>query len=188
MEWWMSVGLGLGLAAACGFRVFVPLLVLSAASWTGHVELADGFSWLGSPVALATFGAATLLELGAYYVPWIDNLLDTLATPAAVVAGIVVSASAFTDMSPLFSWSLAVVAGGGSAAVVQTSTSVTRLASSALTGGLGNPVVSTLELIGSLLLSVLAFLAPILALGAVILLVVFAAHRLLVRRALPQVS
>ena len=188
MEWWMSIALGLGLAAACGFRVFVPLLVASVAAQTGHLELAGSFAWIGSPVALATFAAATALEMGAYYVPWVDNLLDTVAAPAAVIAGVVVSASVFTDMSPLLSWSLALVAGGGSAGVVQTATSVTRMASSALTGGLGNPIVSTLEAIGAALLSVVAILAPILAILAVVVLVVIFARKLLAYRPLPSPS
>ena len=188
MEWWMSVGLGLGLAAACGFRVFVPLLVASIAAQTGYLELSGSFGWIGSPVALVTFAAATGLEILAYYVPWFDNLLDTVATPASVIAGILVSASVFTDMNPLLSWTLAVVAGGGSAGFVQAATGFTRMASTAVTGGLGNPVVSTLEAIFSFFLSALALFAPLLAAFAVLAGMAWLARRWMVRRALPASS
>ncbi len=92
MELALTVLVGVGLAAACGFRVFVPLLGISLAAQTGHLELASGFGWIGSPVAAAAFGVATLLEVGAYLVPWVDNALDALASPAAVVAGTIAMA------------------------------------------------------------------------------------------------
>src|SRR3954463_3288084 len=115
----LSILIGLGLAAACGFRVFVPLLIMSLASraGVGHLALGPGFAWIGSTPALLSFAVATVLEIAGYYIPWIDNLLDTVATPAAVVAGIVVTASAMTtDVSPFLKWTLAVVAGGGTTA------------------------------------------------------------------------
>lgn len=163
MEMLASLFLGLGLSAACGFRVFVPMLVMSLASHGGHLILAPGFEWIGSYPALAAFGAASVLEVAAYYVPWVDNLLDTIAVPAAVVAGTVVMSSAVAEMSPFLRWSLGVVAGGGTAAAVQLVTSLTRGASTLTTGGLGNPLVSTVELGGAVGLSVLAVVLPVLA-------------------------
>lgn len=154
---------GVGLAAACGFRVFVPLLVVSIAAVSGHLTLAPSFHWMGTWPAVVAFGAATALEIGGYYIPWLDHLLDTVATPAAIVAGTVISASVFTDMSPFLRWSLAFIAGGGTAALVQGGTVVTRAASFATTGGLGNPVVSTGEWVLSGLASVLAIIVPIVA-------------------------
>lgn len=114
-----SLLLGVGLSAACGFRVFVPCLVLSLAAQTGHVQLASGFAWMGTPWALAVFASATLLELLAYCFPFLDNALDALATPAAVVAGTVLTATQLGSMGPELQWILAAVAGGGSAATVQ---------------------------------------------------------------------
>src|SRR5947207_9549521 len=96
LETLLSVCLGIGLAAACGFRIFVPLLVTSLAAQTGHLTLAGGFQWIGTRPALVAFAVATVLEILAYYVPWIDNLLDVIAGPAAVTAGIVVTASVVT--------------------------------------------------------------------------------------------
>jgi hypothetical protein len=157
-----SIALGIGLSAACGFRVFVPLLVMSVAAHAGQLTLSSGFEWIGSLPALIAFGTATVLEVLAYYIPWLGHVLDTVATPAALVAGIVASASAFTDMSPLLKWTLALVGGGGIAGLVQGATVLTRIKSTALTGGLGGPVVSTAELIGAVTTSLLAILSPVL--------------------------
>ena len=144
----LSVMVGVGLSAACGFRVFIPPLVLCIASKAGHVTFGQEFAWMDSNVALAAFGLAALLEVGAYYIPWLDNALDTVAAPAAVVAGTLTSASVFgQDMSPWLKWSLAAIAGGGAAGAVQVTTTLTRGASSALTGGSANWMVSTLSLI-----------------------------------------
>src|SRR3990172_10017996 len=113
METLLSISIGLGLSAACGFRVFVPLLIMSIASLTGHLEISEEFRWIGSVPALAAFSTATALEIVAYYIPWLDHVLDTMATPAAVVAGVIASASVVTNLSPLVKWSLALIAGGG---------------------------------------------------------------------------
>ena len=161
MQTALSIALGIGLSAACGFRVFVPLLVLSTAAFTGHINLSSGLEWIGTFPALIVFGTATFLEILAYYIPWLDQLLDTIATPAAVVAGTVASASVFTDMSSMLRWTLALIAGGGIAGLVQGATVFTRAKSTAFTGGLANPVVSTAELFGSVATSALAFLVPI---------------------------
>ena len=106
------IGLGLGLSASCGFRVFVPMLVLSLAARNDWLEISESFRWLQSDVATVTLAVATVLEVGAYYVPWIDNLLDTIASPCAVIAGVLVSAATFTEMDPIVKWSLAIIAGG----------------------------------------------------------------------------
>lgn len=165
-----SLGVGLGLAAATGLRVFVPLLVLAVAARLDVVDLAEGFEWLASTPAVAGLAAATVFEVLAYYVPWFDNLLDALATPAALVAGTLVSASVFTGMPPFLSWALALVAGGGAASLVQGATATLRLKSLVTTGGLANPAVATTELAGSIGTSLVAILLPLLVLGVVVLL------------------
>lgn len=170
METGLSVALGLGLAAACGFRIFVPLLLMSLAARAGALELAGGFAWVTATPALIAFGVATALEIGAYFIPWVDNLLDSVATPAAVVAGVVVSASVVTGMEPWLKWPLAVIAGGGVAATVQLGTVGVRQASVLGTGGLANPLVSGLEAAGSAGLTLLALALPALALAVVALL------------------
>jgi hypothetical protein len=181
MEFVLSAGLGIGLAAACGFRVFVPLLGVSVAALAGHVELADELAWMGSWPALACFGTATALEIGAYYVPWIDNLLDSIATPAAVVAGTVAMGSVITDMSPLMRWSLALIAGGGTAGLIQAATVALRGTSSLTTAGTGNWLVATIELLASIGGTILSLLVPLVAGGFVALLVVIAIFYLIRR-------
>jgi Domain of unknown function (DUF4126) len=178
----LSIALGVGLAAAVGFRVFLPMLIVSVAAYTGHLTLGGGFTWLASPAALLMLGVAALLEILAYYVPGVDNLLDTIATPAALIAGTVVSAAVMTDLPPLIKWTTAVVAGGGAAGLTQGLTSLLRAKSTLLTAGLGNPAVATGELGGALLVSLLALAAPLAALGVVALFCWFALR--LVRRLL----
>lgn len=162
MEMILSVCMGLGLSAACGFRVFVPMLILSLAGQSGHVSLNEHLLWLATPAATITLSVATLLEIGAYYIPWLDHALDLVATPAAVVAGILATGAMITDASPLFTWTLAAIAGGGSAAAVHLGTGLVRSASLLTTGGLGNPVVSTAEWFIAGLTSLLALLMPVL--------------------------
>ncbi len=181
----LSLCIGLGLSAACGFRVFLPLFVLSAASMFGDVNLTPGFAWVASWPALIAFGTATLMEIAAYYIPWLDNLLDTIASPAAVLAGVLATASTLGDVSPLIRWSLAIIAGGGLAAVVQAGSVGLRGASTATTGGTGNFLVSTGELIFALIFSVLAVLWPIVAVVAAIvvfLVLIRVAMRVLLRQ------
>ncbi len=170
----IMVAMGVGLAAASGFRVFVPLFVASLAIRSGVIPpeyLDEGMQWLGSTPALIVFGTACVVEIAAYYIPWLDNALDSVATPAAVVAGTLIAYGFAPEMSPALKWGLAVLAGGGSAAMVQTGTVATRGGSTLTTAGLANPLVSTVELGGALVLSILAILAPIFC--VIVLLVIF---------------
>jgi hypothetical protein len=160
----------------------VPLLVASAASLTGHLELAPEFDWIGTTPALVGFAVAAALEVGAYLVPLLDNALDALAAPAATVAGIVLTASSVVDVSPWLKWSLAIVAGGGIAGTVQLFTGAARLTSTATTGGLANPAVSTAEAGGAAGVSILAIAAPVIGLLLALLLVYVAVRTLAHRR------
>ncbi|MBA7475250.1 hypothetical protein ES707_10616 [subsurface metagenome] len=165
----LSIALGIGLAAATGFRLFLPLLVLSIAAWTGHVNLNESFAWLGTPTAVLMLGTAAIVEVAAFYIPGVDNLLDTLATPGAVVAGTIASAAVMTDVPPMVKWTAAVIAGGGVAGVTQGLTAMLRAKSTVFTGGLGNSAVATAELGGATLISILALAAPAAALVLVVL-------------------
>ena len=135
MEAIMPIMIGVALSATCGFRVFVPLLAVNIgtraldADGQPRIELAGGFDWLSSDIALMVFLVATLFEIGGYYIPWIDNLLDTIASPASIVAGTVITASFVTGMDPWLQWLLGVIAGGGAAGAVQATTVVTRASS-----------------------------------------------------------
>jgi hypothetical protein len=157
----VPVALGVGLAAATGFRVFLPMLVVSCAAYSGYLPLGESFGWLATPSALIMLGVAAIVETLAYYIPGVDNLLDTLATPAAVVAGTAVSAAVMTDVSPMLKWTTAVIAGGGVAGFTQSMTALLRAKSTVFTGGLGNSAIATAEFGGALLVSVLALAAPL---------------------------
>jgi hypothetical protein len=158
----LSLSLGLGLAAACGFRIFIPPLMMGIGSRFDLYDLEGSFIWVGEDWAIAVFAIATLLEIGGYYVPWIDNLLDTVATPAAVIGGIfVTSASLEGDVDPSIQWILATIAGGSTAGVIQLGTVATRAVSTGVTGGLANPVVSTLEALASIICILLSFFLAI---------------------------
>jgi len=176
----LSIVLGIALAAATGFRVFLPMLIVSGAAYAGHLQLGSSFAWLGTLSALTMLSVAALAEVLAYYAPVIDNLLDTLATPAALIAGTIVSAAVMTDVPPMVKWTAAVIAGGGIAGLTQGLTGMLRAHSTVLTGGMGNPVIATAELGGALLLSFLALVAPVAAVALVILFL-FVAIRLLRR-------
>lgn len=164
----LSIFLGIGLAASAGFRVFLPLFALSLAAYFQVIPLNESWIWVGSFPALITLGIAMIAEIFAYYIPFVDNLLDTIATPLAAIAGTAVMASTLIDLDPMLTWGLAIIAGGGTASAMQGMTSVTRLASSVKTGGLGNPVVSTAETGTAITLSTLSIFVPIIALVFVI--------------------
>ena len=185
----LSVALGVGLAAAVGLRVFLPLLVVAIAAWAGKIPLSESFQWLGTWPAVLTLAVATVAEIAAYYLPGVDHLLDVVATPVALVAGSVAAAAVMTDLPPLVKWTTAIIAGGGAAGLTQGLSSLLRLKSAATSGGLGNPIVATGELGGSLLLSLLAIFMPVLGLAVVVLflwITVRIARRLLRRAQSPD--
>jgi hypothetical protein len=171
LETIVAVAVGLALSAAVGLRIFVPFLVMSAAARTGHLPLAPGFEWIGTTPALVAFAVATAVEVAAYYIPWVDNLLDAAGAPLAALAGIVATASVVTDLPPLLKWSLAVIAGGGVAGMLHGVTATARAASTLATAGGANFALATAEVGGALLTSILAVLLPAAALLAAVVLV-----------------
>lgn len=172
---------GIGLSAACGFRVFVPLLGVSIAAHGGYLPLAPEFAWLGSEPALIALAIATALELAAYSIPYVDHLLDAVATPAAILAGTLLMASLLGETSPFLKWSLAAIAGGGAAGLIQIGSVALRGGSTLLTGGAGNLLVAFMEFLGALLLTLLALLAPVLAAVGLLAILVLAIRALLRR-------
>jgi len=164
----LSIFVGLGLSAAAGFRVFVPLLVVSLAARIGALHLSPEFDWVSSSPAIIAFAVATIAELGAYYLPFVDNFLDAITSPLAVVAGTVLTAAVVTDVDPFFKWTMAIIAGGGMAGMVQAKTVVARGVSSLTTAGMANPVLSTVEFGGSLVASIVTILMPAVAFALVL--------------------
>jgi hypothetical protein len=172
-----SIALGIGLAAATGFRVFLPLLVAGLSARAGYVPLIDSFSWLQSTPALIALGTAAGVEALAFYVPGVDHILDVLAGPLAVIAGVLVSTSVMVDLPAEARWPIALIAGGGIAGVTKTTAALIRAKSTAFTGGLGNPIVSTAETGGAAAISILAIAAPIICVAATVALIVWLVRR-----------
>lgn len=165
MDTLLSIALGIGLAAAAGLRVFVPIFGAGLAAHAGVIEVSPSFGWIATMPALIAFGTATALEIVAYYVPWLDHLLDVIASPAAVVAGVVASAAVMTDLPPLVTWTVALIGGGGVAGTMQLLSVGARFKSTVTTGGIANPVVATGEAAGAIALTAVAILVPIIALA-----------------------
>lgn len=175
----LALCLGIGLAASSGFRVFVPLLVANLADRFGLHMFSGGFEWMGSTTALVIFASATLLEVAGYYIPFVDNALDTIAAPLAVGSGTLLASSYLgTDISPALKWGLGLIVGGGTAGIVQAGTSMLRMGSSATTAGLGNPVVSTTENGLAATFSILAVFIPIIIAAVVIIMLIWIVSKL----------
>lgn len=168
VEHFLGLCLGVTLSAASGFRVFVPPLVMSLGAIYGDLPLASGFEWLGTYPAAIALGVATIVEILAYYIPVVDNLLDTIEIPTSIAVGTMLTAASLGDVDPLWQWTLAVVAGGSTAGIIDSFTAVTRLTSTGVTGGIGNPLFSTAEALSAAILSLLALIVPFLAIGLVI--------------------
>ena len=171
----LSLVMGLGLSACCGFRVFVPLLAASIATKMGVLHLGDGFQWMSSTTAIVCFGAATIFEIAGYYIPFVDNILDTVTTPASVIAGTLLTASAIIpDLDPMLKWGLGIIVGGGSAGIIQAGTALTRATSTATTAGVANPVVATIEHILAIAGSIFSIVIPFIIAGIVCVLILLA--------------
>ena len=168
----IAICVGVSLSAACGFRVFVPLLLISVAVHFFGVSVSDNFQWVGSWTALLILLTATVCEILAYYIPWVDNILDVVGTPLACAAGMVVMSGMLPEMESGLRWSLSAILGGGVAGVTQAATVAVRGASTATTGGVGNNVVATTENVCSTTFSILALVIPILAFIVVVAMLV----------------
>jgi hypothetical protein len=181
VETLVALCVGLGLSAACGFRVFIPMLAMSLAGKAGLLGLGPGFEWMATWPALVGFGTAACVEVVAYYIPWLDHLLDTIASPAAVLAGTLAAASQIDSMHPMLQWSTALIGGGGAAGGMQLLTVGTRVTSTVTTAGIANPIVSSIENAVAAILSALAIIVPV-ALGVVLLIIVAVLVRRRIKR------
>jgi hypothetical protein len=165
----LSVAAGLALAAAAGFRAFVPLLAAGLAMQYGLLEPAPGFAWLGDPVVLVALATATLVEVAAYYLPGLDHLLDAVAAPVAIAAGIVAAAGVMVGLPDWLRWLAAIAGGGALAGALHAANAFGRAKTGAATAGAGNPLYATGELAGAASIAALAVLLPVLALAAIVL-------------------
>lgn len=167
-----AIALGIGLSASSGFRVFIPLLVASIAARVGLLPLGESFAWMGSIPAIICFGVAAITEVMAYYIPFVDNLLDTIATPLSVVAGTLLMTSVFPAETEWIRWIMGFVVGGGAAASIQSVSTMSRITSTSFTGGFANPAVSTGEGIAATGFSIVSIFAPIIVAVTVIIIII----------------
>lgn len=168
-----AIAIGIGLSASCGFRVFVPMLIASIAAKMNIFPVTEGFEWLASWPAIISFGTATAAEILAYYIPFVDNLLDTVTTPLAVGGGTVLLTSVLPIDNEFLKWVSGFIFGGGAAATVQGGTVLTRLASTKLTAGTGNAIVATGEHAAAFGTSVLSLFVPLIIAAVVIVLMFY---------------
>lgn len=179
----ISVCFGIALSACCGFRVFVPLLGASIAIYKGWLNVSPEMEWLGGLPSIIAFGTAVLLEISAYYIPFLDNILDFIAIPLAVIAGTVLSFSLLplTEQEPLFRWIIAAIAGGATAGTIQAATGLIRIFSTKATVGSGNALIATAENIAAILGTILSFIIPVIIAVILVLLVIWVLLRSILR-------
>ena len=173
------VAMGVALAATAGLRAFLPPLVVGVAARLEWVPLPEKLDWLSSTPALLVFGVALAVELAGDKLPLIDHILDALATVVKPVAGGFVMWSVTEHWSPLYLTVIWIVLGGSLAGGVHVVKSHLRLASTAVTGGVANPVISVVEDLGAFVSALLAIAAPLLA--ALVLLLMLAGIWLAIR-------
>lgn len=175
-----AIAMGIALSACCGFRVFIPLLAASLGAYFKWIPVNAGMEWLGTLPAIISFGTAAVMEIAGYYISFVDNLLDTIATPLAVIAGSVVAASFLPvgEMDPLFRWTIGIIAGGGAAGTIQLGTGLLRLFSTKSTAGMANPVVATGENLAAITGTIGSLVVPVIAAVFILILLVYILSRL----------
>ena len=186
MEQWATflpyVALAIALAASTGLRAWLPLLLAGLLARSGLLELGSSFTFLASNQALALFAVATVLEITADKIPALDHVLDAISTVVRPAAGSLLAASALGVVSdPLTALVLGVAVGAPSSLIPHAAKSAVRAASTTLTAGLANPVLSVLEDAGTVLLFAVAVLFPLLVVLALVV-VGFLLLRRLTRR------
>ena len=188
MDTAIGLAVGIGLSAACGFRVFVPALIWSLATHFGYVPAPSFFPWAGSTPAVIALSAATVVEILGYFIPWVDHALDVAAVPLATAAGTVLTASQLTPLGEhhaFLQWGLAFIAGGVTAGGTRATLAGVRGGLTATTGGIANPLLSIVELACATFAGVLAVVVPVLAIFLMLLAfgaIVRTARRFIARR------
>jgi hypothetical protein len=177
----IQLAMGFALAATVGLRTFLPLLAAGLLARFGYVDLGHSFEWIAKTPALVVFGSAVVFEVLADKVPGLDHALHLVESFVKPVAGTLVAASLFTNLDPMMAVVLGLIGGGTIAGAWHIAKGTTRAASTALTGGLGNPVLSILDDVLAVGGIVLAFLAPIIA-ALIVLVLVIGGFRLLLKR------
>jgi len=178
-----TIAMGIALSATAGFRVFVPMLAAAVSGHFNIIHLPPDMGWLSSWTSIICFATAAVAEIAAYYIPFIDNLLDTIATPLSVAAGTLLAFSILplSGQEPIVRWGLSFLAGGSTAGTIQLGTGLLRLLSSKATIGTGNAVVATTENAAAVTSSLLSFVIPVMVALLLLILCVWVVARLFKR-------
>lgn len=164
--------MAVSLSACAGIRAFLPPLAVSLLSLGGYITLAPQFAWMARWDVALVFGIAAVLEIVADKYPGVDNLLDGVGLVVKPLAGALLASSVITGMDPLIAISLGIIVGGGVAGTVHLAKAKLRLASTAFTGGLANPVVSFIEDVFAVIGTALAVIWPVVLAVVLIILAV----------------
>jgi hypothetical protein len=162
--WVLPALLGLGLASATGLRTFLPLLMLALAAKFGlfGIDLNDRMAWLADWPAISALAVASVVEFTGDKVPVVDHGLNVLGAFTRPIAGAVAAGSVFAGVDPMTAAVAGLIVGAPTAFAFNAAQGGARLTSTATTGGIGNPVLSFIEDVLSVLMVALAFLAPVL--------------------------
>src|SRR5450432_2135005 len=174
-----AIALGVALSACCGFRIFIPMLVGSIAAYNHWFSFSADMQWLGSLPAIICFATAALIEIAAYYFPFLDNILDAIAAPLAIAAGTLLAFAILPSGQSeiLLRWATALIAGGATAGTIHVGTGLLRLFSTKATLGTGNPVVASGENVVAITASVLSFIVPVIIATILLLVVVWIGYK-----------
>ncbi len=175
--------MGVSLAACCGLRAWMPMLIVGLLAKACYVELSPTFSFLARNDALIIFGVATVLELVGDKVIVIDHFLDAVGTIVRPTVGTVLASSMLTKVDPLVATTFGLIAGGSTAFTIHAGKSLLRAKCSGLAHfhvGVGNAALSTVEDVlavgGVLLAAFVPVVAFVLAMGAVALMTWMVVH------------
>ena len=182
---------GTGLAIAAGLNAYVPLLALGLAGrFLDVVQLPAAWSWLENEWVLGILVVLLVIELIADKVPVVDTVNDWVQSIVRPASGGIVFGTGATSETAAVSDPAAFVDSGGwvpiiigiaIALLVHLAKMALRPAANALTAGAAAPVLSTIEDVGAVLLSLFALLVPVLV--VVMLVGAVAAVILTLRRA-----
>lgn len=140
-----SLALGLILSITCGLRAFLMPFALACAQALGWVDLGSNLSWIGSPLAIGTFGCAIVIEVLADKVPALDHAMDVMHTVAKPLTGALATMALMGNTDPVFATVAALASGGVVAGGTHLTKALVRVGSTGTTAGMGNPVLSVLE-------------------------------------------
>lgn len=171
IHWLIAFCLGIGLSAACGIRMFLPLLLIAVNQKFHLLETSYYVDWLDSNLALIILITATLIEISAYYIPLIDHILDVVNVPLVFVAGLLSMASILPDMPLYMDKILGLIVGGSTAVTINGLVGIGRLKSTTLSAGTTNPFYATIENIMTIVITILSFVIPVI-IGIIVILIV----------------